>query len=265
VLVIAIFYTEQIAWGYLAAGLGVVALSFASNRLGVRKTWPYVIYGLVLWALFVSSGVHATIAGVLLALTVPARRALDETWFTRRSRELITEFERVGKPDVLTHPEQLHVLHELQRHATDVQAPLQRMVHGLHPLIAHFVVPVFALANAGVDLRGTLGTAVAHPAAHGVFVGLLIGKPLGVFGATFLAQRLLRAPLPDGCTWRHVHGVAWLAGIGFTMSLFLDSLAFKADLAAFTAAKAAILAASVAAGITGFLVLRSTPPAKASA
>jgi NhaA family Na+:H+ antiporter len=262
VLVIAIFYTEQIAWGFLAAGAGVVTLSWLSNRLGVRRTWPYVVYGLVLWALFLSSGVHATIAGVLLALTVPARRALDETWFARRGRELLDEFERVGKPDPLTHPEQLHVLHELQRHATDVQAPLQRMVHGLHPLIAHFVVPVFALANAGVDLRGTLGDALAHPAAHGVFVGLLVGKPLGVFGATFLAQRLLRAPLPDGCTWRQVHGVAWLAGIGFTMSLFLDGLAFKNDIAAFAAAKAAILAASLLAGVVGFLVLCYPPPAK---
>ena len=265
VLVIAVFYTEQIAWGFLAAGGGVVVLSWLCNHLGVRRTWPYVVFGLALWALFLSSGVHATIAGVLLALTVPARRALDEAWFARRSRELITEFERVGKPDELTHTEQLHVLHELQRHAADVQAPLQRMVHGLHPLIAHFVVPVFALANAGVDLRGTLGDAIAHPAAHGVFVGLVVGKPLGVLAVTFLAQRILRAPLPDGCTWRHVHGVAWLAGIGFTMSLFIDGLAFRNDPAAFAAAKAAILAASLLTAITGFLVLRGAPPAKEGA
>ncbi|MBL8754579.1 MAG: Na+/H+ antiporter NhaA, partial [Planctomycetes bacterium] len=258
VLVIAVFYTERIAWGFLAAGAGVVVLSWLSNRLGVRRTWPYVAYGLVLGALFLSSGVHATIAGVLLALTVPARRALDETWFAHRGRELLQEFERVGKPDPLTHPEQLHVLHELQRHATDVQAPLQRMVHALHPLIAHFVVPVFALANAGVDLRGTLGDALAHPAAHGVFVGLVFGKPIGVLVATFVAHRLLRSPLPEGCTWRHVHGVAWLAGIGFTMSLFIDGLAFRNDAAAFAAAKVAILVASLVAGLVGFLLLRRT-------
>jgi NhaA family Na+:H+ antiporter len=261
VLVIALFYTDEIAWQYLGLGALVLATSFAANKLGVRKTWPYVVLGLVLWALFLGSGVHATIAGVALAFTIPARRALDEREFTVRGRKLLDEFDRVGDPDPLTNAEQLEIVHELQAHAMAVQAPLQRMEHALQPLIAHFIVPVFALANAGVDVRTGLGDALMHPAAHGVFVGLLLGKPLGVLGATWLAHRLLRAPLPDGTTWRHIHGVGWLAGIGFTMSLFIDSLAFAGLPKAFEASKVAILAASSVAGTVGFLLLVGTRPA----
>jgi NhaA family Na+:H+ antiporter len=260
VLVIAIFYTDEIAWQYLGIGACVLALSFASNRLGVRKTWPYVVYGLVLWVTFLQSGVHATIAGVALALTIPARRALDEHEFVARGRELLDQFERDARPDPLTHPEQIVVVHELQDHAARVQAPLQRMVHGLHPLISHLIVPVFALANAGVDVGDGLDAALTHPAAHGVFFGLLIGKPAGVLLAAWLAHRFLRCPLPANTTWRHLHGVAWLAGIGFTMSLFLDSLAFPNAPAAFEASKVAILAASAVAGVIGFVLLRRAPP-----
>ncbi len=259
VLVIALFYTDEIAWQYLGVGVGVLAASYASNRLGVRKTWPYVVYGLVLWVTFLQSGVHATIAGVALALTIPARRALDEREFTARARVLLDEFERAGRPDPLTHPEQLEVVHELQEHAQNVQAPLQRMVHSLHPLIAHFVVPVFALANAGVDVGAGFGAALSHPAAHGVFFGLLLGKPAGVLLAAWLAHRLFGCQLPAHTTWRHLHGVAWLAGIGFTMSLFLDSLAFAREPAAFEASKVTILAASGIAGLVGFVLLRRLP------
>ncbi len=259
VLVIAIFYTDHIAWQYLGLGAAVLAASYATNRLGVRKTWPYVVYGIALWATFLQSGVHATIAGVALALTIPARRRLDEREFTRRGRVLLDEFDRVGDPDPLTNQEQLHIVQELQRHATDVQAPLQRMTHGLHPLVKHFVIPVFALANAGVDVTRGLEDALHHPAAHGVVVGLMLGKPIGVFLATWLATRLLACTLPEGVTWQHVHGAAWLAGIGFTMSLFVDGLAFAGAPPAFEASKVAILVASFCAGAVGFLLLRRAP------
>jgi NhaA family Na+:H+ antiporter len=260
VLVIAVFYTERIAWPLLGLGVLVLAVSFASNRLGVRKTWPYAVYGLLLWAALLQSGVHATIAGVALALTIPARRRLDETEFARRGRALLDEFERKGQPDPLTHPAQLVLVHRLQQHAADVQAPLQRMVHGLHPLVAHAIVPVFALANAGVDVTGGLVEAAAHPAAHGVFVGLVVGKPVGILLATWLCVRLLGSPLPPHTSWRHLHGAAWLAGIGFTMSLFIDSLAFARLPAAFEASKTAILAASLLAGAVGVAILRGCRP-----
>jgi len=259
VLVIAIFYTAEISWSYLALGAGVLAASWISNRCGVRKTWPYVVYGIALWITFLQSGVHATIAGVALALTIPARRRLDEKEFVVRGQHLLAEFDRVGDPDPLTNDAQIHIVQELQRHTTDVQAPLQRMVHGLHPFVQHFVIPVFALANAGVALTGS-SDVLHHPAAHGVFLGLVLGKPIGVMAATWLAAKLLRSPLPEGVTWRHVHGAAWLAGIGFTMSLFIDGLAFANAPAAFEASKVAIIAASAVAGTIGFVLLRRLPP-----
>ncbi|MBL9077688.1 MAG: Na+/H+ antiporter NhaA [Planctomycetes bacterium] len=259
VLVIAIFYTDEIAWQYLGFGGLVLLASVVSNRLGVRKTWPYVVYGLVLWATFLQSGVHATIAGVALALTIPARRQLDESEFTIRGRALLAEFDRIADPDPLTSPGQLALVRRLQQHAQDVQAPLQRMVQGLHPLVAHFIVPVFALANAGVDVSRGFDEAATQPAAHGVFLGLLLGKPIGILVATWLCVKLLRAPLPAGVGWGHVHGVAWIAGIGFTMSLFIDSLAFADQPTNFEASKVAILVASALAGCIGFAILRTTP------
>ncbi|MCA8978376.1 MAG: Na+/H+ antiporter NhaA [Planctomycetes bacterium] len=261
VLVIAVFYTEQISWLYLGIGALVLVASFAANRLGVRSTWPYVVFGLLIWVTFLQSGVHATIAGVALAFTIPARRQLDEREFSSRGRQLLADFDREMDPSPRTNDAQLGIVHEMQRHAVSVQAPLQRMEHGLHPFIAHFVVPVFALANAGIDVTHGATTAPEHPAAQGVFLGLVVGKPLGVLLASWITVRLLGAELPRGATWRHIHGTAWLAGIGFTMSLFLDSLAFADQPESFAAAKVAILAASFLTGITGYLMLRGAPKA----
>lgn len=254
VCVIAVFYTEAIHWSYLYAGLGIVALSWATNRLGVRRTWPYVVYGLLLWALFLQSGVHATIAGVLLALTIPARRALDEKLFSARARELLDDFDRTADPTPRTNSQQLDSVRELLRHAEDVQAPLQRLEHQLAPIVAHAIMPLFALANAGVALHGFADVTAA--AAQGVFLGLCIGKPLGVLMAAFVAVRWLRCPLPSGVTFAHLHGAAWLAGIGFTMALFVDGLAFPDHGPSFAAAKTAILAASVTTGTVGYWLLR---------
>ncbi|MGE3175113.1 MAG: Na+/H+ antiporter NhaA [Planctomycetota bacterium] len=259
VLVIAIFYTEQIEWQFLLAGLGILAVSYGANRCGVRKTWPYTVLGLLLWLLFLKSGVHATIAGVALAMTVPARRELDEQLFSARARQLLDGFDHAADRTPLTNPTQLRMVRELQMHATAVQAPLQRMEHGLSPLVSHLIVPLFALANAGVGFAD--GFDAAAPAAQGVFVGLCVGKPVGVMLACWLAVRWLGSPLPASTTWRHVHGAAWLSGIGFTMSLFVNGLAFPDRGPSFTAAKVAVLGASVVCGIVGYLLLRTTPGA----
>jgi NhaA family Na+:H+ antiporter len=255
VLVIAVFYTAAIAWPFLLAAFGIVAVSWLANRLGVRRTAPYAVFGLLIWFLFLKSGVHATIAGVLLAFTVPARRQLDEREFSRRGRELLDRFDHVADPTPRTNAGQLEVVHELQGHAEAVQAPLQRMEHGLQPLVALLILPLFALANAGVEIRHGAGSVPSHPAAQGVFLGLLLGKPAGVLLASWLAVRFLKSPLPEGTTWSQLHGAGWLAGIGFTMSLFVAGLAFPGDAPAFPAAKVAILAASAVAGTVGFLVL----------
>jgi NhaA family Na+:H+ antiporter len=259
VVVIALFYTEAIAWPFLGGGVAIVALSYLLNRAGVRHTWPYVLLGIAIWLLFLRSGIHATIAGVALAVTVPARRRLDEAEFSRRARQLLDEFDHVADPTPRTNDEQLARVHALARHCTDVQAPLQRMEHGLAPLVAHAVVPLFALANAGVDVGAGIDVALRHPAAWGTFAGLLLGKPLGILSAVWVCTRWLGRDLPLGCSWQHVHGAAWLAGIGFTMALFVNGLAFASGSAAFAAAKIAILAASAAAAGMGVFVLRRAP------
>jgi NhaA family Na+:H+ antiporter len=216
----------------------------------------------LLWLLFLQSGVHATIAGTLLAFTVPVRRELHEVAFARDVRGFVDDFERVGDsktPQTTAH--QVLVVERIQQRAEAVMAPLQRMTRGLSPVISHGILPLFALANAGVDVREGLGVAVQHAAAQGVFVGLVLGKPLGVLAATFACTRLLKAPLPAGVGWQHLHGAAWLAGIGFTMSLFVDGLAFTGHPEAFQASKIAVLAASLVAGVVGAVVLLRARPA----
>ena len=262
VLVIAIFYTDSIAWPALAGGIGLLGLSYALNRCGVRRTWPYALLGIAIWLLFLKSGVHATIAGVALAITVPARRQLDEQVFSTKARALLDEFDRTADPTPRTNEAQLHTVHALAEHCHNVQAPLQRMEHALEPWVAFAIVPLFALANAGVDLGGGLGAAFGHAAGLGVYLGLLLGKPIGVYLATKVTARLLQAQLPAGVSWRQLHGAAWLAGIGFTMSLFVNELAFGKDPASYQAAKVAVLCASaLAAVVGGALLLRAPKPA----
>lgn len=265
VLVIAVFYTDSIDWRYLMLGLGLVGTSYGLNVLGVRRTSPYALLGIAIWLLFLESGVHATIAGVALALTIPVRRKLDETRFTQRARELLDEFDHRADSTPRTNDRQLHAIHQLTVHCLEVQAPLQRMEHALSPWIGFVIVPLFALSNAGVDLSAGLGSTFSATAAQGVAVGLLVGKPLGVFFSTWAASKLLGSGLPPAVTWRHLHGTAWLAGVGFTMSLFVNELAFGDDLASYRAAKAAVLIASTVAAVVGAtLLLRAKPIAESA-
>ena len=223
VLVIALFYTAQVSWAALGAAAGCLALLVALNRLGARHPLTYALLGLGLWAAFLASGVHATLAGVLLALTIPARTRVDTGEFFRRAHALLRHFDLAGEEaaDIRTNADQQAALAELEDLAEGVQTPLQRLEHALHPWVAFVIVPLFALANAGVALGGGLGAALREPVTLGVVAGLLLGKQLGVTGAAWLAVRAGLADLPEGVTWRHVYGAGWLAGIGFTMSLFV--------------------------------------------
>ena len=263
VLVIALFYTSAINWVALAAA-GVVVLGlFLLNRAGARKTMTYAILGIVLWVFMFKSGVHATIAGVLLALTIPARTRIDEVQFLAAAERSLADFQAADEPGttVLTNQGHQEALHHLERAADLAQAPLQRMEHALHGVVAFVIMPVFALANAGVPLTG-VSEAAASPIALGIALGLLLGKPLGITLASLAAVRSGAAELPTGVTWRHVHGASWLAGIGFTMSLFVAGLAFG-DPAVLDIAKIGVLGASVIAGVVGYLLLRTAPVPRA--
>ena len=258
VLVIALFYTDEVAWGWLGIGAGFLLALGVANRLHVRHPIPYALLGLGLWVAFLESGVHATIAGVLLALTIPARTRMDTDRFLRRGRELLDEFDRAGDEGahILANGGQQAAVAELEAACERVQSPMQRLEHALHPWVAFGIVPLFALANAGVGLGGGLGDALAQPVTLGVVAGLVLGKQLGVTLFAWLAVRAGLADLPEDIGWRHVYGAGWLAGIGFTMSLFVGSLAFGEG-QLLDAAKLGILAASLAAGVGGWLVLRS--------
>jgi Na+:H+ antiporter, NhaA family len=258
VLVIALFYTDEVSWGALGAAGTLLFLAAAANAAGVRRPWAYSLIGVGLWGAVLASGVHATVAGVLLAMTIPSRTRINEDVFLRRARRSVDAFEQGCGPgaNVLTNQVQQEALLTLERLCEQAQAPLQTIERKLHVIVAFGIMPLFALANAGVQLTGEGQSLVlASPVTVGVFFGLVFGKPLGIMIFSWTAVRLGFAELPRGVTWRLVHGVAWLAGIGFTMSLFVAGLAFPDAPALLTAAKIGVLAASLAAGICGWLLL----------
>lgn len=261
VLVIAVFYTSDLAWGALGIASFCLLLALAANRLGVRHPLPYTLIGLVLWVTVLQSGIHATIAGVLLAFMIPSRTAINQREFLGHSRAVLDHFERAAgtEPfDILSDIEQQTAVEALEDACEKVQPPLRRLEHALHPWVTFAIMPLFALANAGVTLSGDLGKIVVQPVTLGIVFGLVLGKPIGITLASWLAVRLGLASLPENVSWKHIHGAAWLGGIGFTMSLFMTGLAFTND-TQLTAAKLAILIASLCAGIVGSAILARIP------
>jgi NhaA family Na+:H+ antiporter len=253
VLVIAVFYSDHVEWGALGKAGVVLALLACLNLARVRYLTAYLALGVLLWFFVHESGVHATIAGVLLAFCIPTRTKINATDFSREARRHLDEFDRTESGDlhVLTSKGQQAAIAGIA-HASDlVTPPLLHLEHALHRFSAFVVMPMFALANAGVTLTGvSMGRVTA-----GVVLGLVVGKLTGILGASALAVRLRIASLPQGVTWNALHGCAWLGGIGFTMSLFIASLAFK-DSPLLDGAKVGILVGSLVAGIVGTVILR---------
>ncbi|MDZ4655824.1 MAG: Na+/H+ antiporter NhaA [Coriobacteriia bacterium] len=262
ILVIAIFYTSQILWNWLLVGLALLLVLMLLNVMRVESPLPYVIGATAIWFCFFNSGVHATIAGVLIAFTIPVHSRMQPMAFVEWARRKIEEIAGKDVPGehVLQTPDQQHCAQEIQEQARWIQAPLQRMEHALLPLSTFVILPLFALANAGVVLVGLdLSELILEPVTLGVFFGLVLGKQLGITGAVWLAVKFKLAELPKGVTWRHIYGAGWLGGIGFTMSLFISGLAFRAGVLQ-AEAKLAILVTSVVAGIGGYLILRGARP-----
>jgi Na+:H+ antiporter, NhaA family len=222
VLIIALFYTADLSWPALGGAAGILALLFGLNWRGEERFAPYLALGAVLWVLVFLSGVHATVAGVLLALTIPLRAS-------------------PGRPD---HPE----------------SPLHRLEHALQPWSAFLIVPIFGFANAGVSLAGLTASALLQPVTLGVAAGLFIGKQVGVFACTWAAVRLRWADCPEDASWGQVYGVSLLCGIGFTMSLFVGLLAFPTDAVLQDAVKTGVLLGSLASALVGTLVLLVAKP-----
>lgn len=260
VMVIALFYTAELNVTALVISLVLVGVLVVANRLGIQRPAVYGLIGLAVWVAMLKSGVHATVAGVLVALTIPATRRIDEVAFSERAGELLARFrEGIAGSPTTPSPDQMAAVHSLEVACEHVETPLQRLEHQLHGFVAFFVMPVFALANAGVAFGADVGALVGDAVALGVALGLIVGKPLGVMTLAFVSVKLGLAALPTGVTWRHVLGVSFLTGIGFTMSIFIATLAFGEG-PLLDSAKVGILAASVVSGLLGALVLlRLTP------
>jgi Na+:H+ antiporter, NhaA family len=258
VLVIAIFYTDSINFPYLLLGIGIILLLLIANQAGIRQTVVYGVLGLVVWIAFIESGVHATVAGVLLAMTIPSRTRIDSDEFVERSRNAISDFEQAsasGGTNMLTNQGHLSALHELEVVSDHAQAPMQKLEENFHGWVAFLIVPIFALANAGVSIGDNLDDTLTSPISLGIVIGLFFGKQIGITLVTWLLVRSGLSALPEGVGWRHIYGAACLAGIGFTMSLFIADLAFI-DEDHLAQAKIGILGASIIAGAVGFLLLR---------
>jgi NhaA family Na+:H+ antiporter len=258
VLVIALFYTGSIDWTFLGLGFLLLGCMAGANALGLRHSLTYLLLGSALWLAFLKSGVHATVAGVLAAAAIPARPRQGGAEFLSQARNLLDEFQQAHEMGrgMLCNTQRHKLLLALRTACREAETPLQRLEALLHPWMALGVMPLFALANAGVDLSGDPG--LARPLGLGLMAGLLLGKPLGVALAALVLTRLkLSAPL-EGVTARHLWGAGCLAGIGFTMSIFISGLAFE-DPATEAMAKIAVLAASLLAGVLGWIVLRGAP------
>ncbi|MDN3588675.1 Na+/H+ antiporter NhaA [Pedobacter aquatilis] len=255
VLVIAFFYTEQINFISLAIGCGLLLLLMIGNFMGIRSSLFYLMLGIGVWIGFLLSGVHATIAGVLVAFTIPAVTRINEEIYSSNLRKLSYDFEAdIPERGSLITPKQNKTIQKVKSLSMAAETPLQTIEHALHPWVAFGIMPLFALANAGIVITSDFFTSVANPVSIGVAAGLIIGKFTGILLFCWIMVRFGLSKLPQGANWKHISGVALLAGIGFTMSLFISGLAFKNPVF-IEQAKYGILVASVLAGIFGSIIL----------
>ena len=255
VLVIALFYTDDLALNWLGGAAALLGVLVVFNLAGIRRPVPYFIVAVLLWYALLKSGVHATLAGVLGAFTVPARPRYDPVAFSAQVRKLMSRFDASYRPgtNILTNDELRAVVQTLDTGVVAVQAPLQRLEHIWHIPVAFLVIPIFALFNAGIPLEfSALADTVAHPVTRGVTAGLVLGKFLGITGASWLALRLGVAQLPTATRFSQIAGVSLLGGIGFTMSIFIAELGFAEQPEYLLMAKTGVLAASVLSGLLGF-------------
>ena len=258
VLVIALFYSEAIMWSALGGAAVTLLVLIGLNVVGVRHLWPYLLGGVILWLFVHASGVHATIAGVALAFTIPTHSRTNAREFSKEARLLLEKFDRTETGDfvVLTSKGQQETMFALERASERVTAPVLRLEQALHNFSAFVVMPLFAFANAGVKIELSLQHAEI---GLGILAGLVFGKPLGIMMAALIAVKTGIARLPQAVSWGSLLGYGFLAGIGFTMSLFIAMLAFD-DMTLVDAAKRGIIAGSLLAGVAGAVILRASRP-----
>jgi NhaA family Na+:H+ antiporter len=255
VLVIAVFYTEQIHTAFLILGAAGLAIAWAANRAGVRSPWIYAAIGIPVWFTVMNSGVHATIAGALMAFTIPCRSEIDRQYFFARMTSALDRF-RAAKP---VSAEELSAIHTMTQLCAEVETPLHHIEHVLQPWVSFVIMPLFAISNAGVPVFGNLRAAATNHVAIGVAVGLLFGKPIGITAFAWVSEKMGLATRPATTIWRQIFAASWTCGIGFTMSLFIAGLALPEG-RILDIAKIGTLAASILSGCAGaFFLLRAEP------
>jgi len=261
VAVIALYYTEKIHFGALAVAMVFLAILVPVVRLRVKRRGFVLVLMVIVWLAVFASGVHATVAGILFAMVIPVRPRVSPKQFVSDAEEVLEQLKQRQQDQtcIVTDREQLHALEFVHTGAGDALPAGLMLEHGLHPVQVWFILPLFALANAGVSLGGDFGQVLATPLALGVIAGLVVGKPLGITLMSWLAVKSGKGMLPEGVTWAQVAGAGCLAGIGFTMSLFVSDLAFD-NQTLITAAKIGILAASLTSGIVGYVLLSKVLP-----
>jgi len=258
VLVIAIFYTDNLSYEAVIAASILLSLLITLNRAGIRQPMPYFVLGVLLWFALLKSGVHATLAGVLTAFTIPAHPKYDPARFSELVKKLMARFDASLKSDknIMTNEDLSTLVATLENGVDKVGTPLQRLEHRLHIPVAFLVIPIFALINAGIPIEfSTLGETLSHPVTLGVMLGLTAGKFIGIAGASWLALKIGIGQLPAKTHFSQIAGVALLAGIGFTMSIFIADLGFSDQAEYLLMAKTGILIASLVAGIGGYIWL----------
>ena len=258
VIVIAVFYTEKLSMGWLMTSGVFFGLLMVLNVAGIRKITPYFIIAIFLWYAMFESGVHATLAGVLGAFSIPARPKYDPSRFSAQVKDSIAQFDASHVPgqSIMTNDRLRGIVHSLESGALQVQTPLQRLEHAWHLPVAYLVIPVFALFNAGIPLDiASIGKTLTHPVTLGVSMGLIAGKVLGISVSSWIAIRLGIGRLPAGTRFTQIIGVSLLGGIGFTMSIFIAELGFAHQPEMLLMAKTGILFASLFAGVAGFIWL----------
>ena len=268
IIVIALFYTSEISWIFLILSVLLVVLMVFANAMKVRSKAFFVLIGLVLWYMMLNSGIHATIAGVIVALCVPASLKKGTGYYLERIRKNISKFPIIKVDDlhktvVLTNS-QIHTLKSIESAADKMISPLQDLEDNLHGLINYFIVPLFAFANAGIDLSQMSIGSLFSGVGLSVMLGLVVGKAFGVFSFSWLAVRMGFVTLPQGSTWKAFASVCVVCGIGFTVSMFIADLSYSgigaAGEALLNEAKLGVLCGSVIAAVLGSLLLNKTLP-----
>lgn len=255
VVVIAVFYTESLDWTALAAVFLILGCLTSLNLGGIRHPLPYILFGMLLWLAMLKSGVHATLAGIFLAFSIPMRPKFDPKRFLSYANTMMTQIQEAynKEKNILKNEEMRSRLSALSEGVHLVQAPAQVLEHKMHLPSAYLIIPIFSLANAGIPIDwAALGSVIKNPVASGIVGGLVLGKLVGVAGFTWITVRLGFSQLPQGLNFNHIVGVGFMSGIGFTMSIFVAELGFANDPENLLMAKTGILLASLISGISGY-------------